>query len=67
MKMSINLSVNVRCPNCGLENIALLNVDSCFIPKQIVTCDIEIGGCDKDFVIDPHFKITADVYKIEGV
>jgi len=67
MKMSINLSVNVRCPYCGLENIVPLDIDSRFIPKQIVTCDIEIGGCDKDFVIDPHFEITADVYKIEGV
>jgi hypothetical protein len=64
--MPINLSLNVRCPYCGLENIVPLDIDSRFIPKQIVTCDTEIGGCDKDFVIDPHFEITADVYKIEG-
>lgn len=65
--MSINLSVNVRCPYCGLENNVILNIDSRFIPKQIVTCDIDIGGCDKDFVIDPRLKVTADAYKIEGI
>jgi len=26
-----------------------------------------MGGCDKDFVINPHFEIAADVYKIEGI
>ena len=65
--MSINLSVKAICPYCGLENIFNLNIDSHYIPKQIVTCDTEIGGCDKDFVIDPHFEINADVYKIEGI
>ena len=65
--MSINLSVNVRCQYCGLENEVMLNIDSRFIPKKIVTCDIEMGGCDKDFVINPHFEITADAYKIEGI
>ncbi|HHU82590.1 MAG TPA: hypothetical protein GXZ26_06270 [Firmicutes bacterium] len=65
--MSINLSLRVLCPYCGLENEGILNIDSHYIPKKIVTCDIEMGGCDKDFVIEPRFKITADVYKIEGV
>ena len=65
--MSINLSVKVICPYCGLENEVILNVDSRFIPKKIVTCDIEMGGCDKDFVIAPRLEITADVYKIEGI
>jgi len=65
--MSINLSVKVICPYCRLENNVLLNIDSRFIPKQIVTCDFEKGGCDKDFVIKPRFEIIADVYKIEGI
>ena len=65
--MSINLSLSVLCPYCGLENNVLLDIDSHYIPKQIVTCDIEKGGCDKDFVIDPRLKVTADVYKIEGM
>ena len=65
--MSINLSVKVICPYCGLENEVNLNIDSRFIPKKIVTCDIEMGGCDKDFVIDPRLKVTAGVYKIEGM
>lgn len=67
MKMSINLSMSVRCPYCGLENIVPVDIDGRFIPKKIVTCDIDMGGCDRDFVIDPRIKVTADVYKIEGV
>jgi len=65
--MSVKLSVNVNCPYCGVINNVILNIDSPFIPKRIVTCDIEEGGCDNDFVIDPHFEITAGVYKIEGI
>ena len=65
--MSVKLSVNVNCPYCGVINNVILNIDSHFIPKKIVTCDSEIGGCDNDFVIDPHFEITAGVYKIEGI
>ena len=65
--MSINLSLRVLCPYCGLENNVLLDIDGHYIPKQIVTCDIEKGGCDKDFVIDPRLKVTAGVYKIEGM
>lgn len=65
--MSVKVSINVNCPYCGLINNVILNIDSRYIPKQIVTCDIETGGCDSDFVIDPHFEITAGVYKIEGI
>lgn len=65
--MSINLYINVKCPYCGLRNIVFLNVDGRFIPKKVITCDIDMGGCDKDFVIDPQLKVTADVYKIEGM
>ena len=56
MKRSINLNVSVRCPYCGLENIVPVDIDGCFIPKKIVTCDIDMGGCDRDFVIDPENK-----------
>jgi hypothetical protein len=65
--MSICVSIKTTCPYCGLENILNLSIDSQIIPKQIVTCDVARGGCDKDFVVDPHFKITSDVYKIEGI
>ena len=65
--MSVKLSVNVNCPYCGIINNVILNIDGRYIPKQLVTCEIEMGGCDKDFVIEPKFEITANVYKIEGI
>ena len=63
--MTINLSVNVKCPYCGISNNVILNIDKHYIPKQIVACEIGMGGCGKDFVIDPHFEIIASVYRIE--
>ena len=65
--MAIRQSVEVYCPYCGCINKYYFVVDSHYIPKQIVYCDVEQGGCDRDFVIDPHLQINlyADVYKIE--
>ena len=67
--MPIRSSVEVYCPYCGCINTMYFIIESRYIPKKIVTCDIEQGGCDKDFVIDPHLSInlTADVYKIERI
>lgn len=65
--MAINLYTRVLCPYCGLENNVLLDIDSHYIQKRIVECDIEKGGCDKEFVIAPRLEITADVYKIERI
>ena len=69
LKMPFRSSVEVYCPYCGCINTLYFIIDSRFIPKQIVTCDIEQGGCDKDFVVEPHLQINlaADVYKIEGI
>ena len=67
--MPIRSHVEVYCPYCGRINTYYFEIDSHYLPKQIVYCDIEEGGCDKDFVIDPHLsiKVTADVYKIERI
>ncbi|NLZ53985.1 MAG: hypothetical protein GX892_12735 [Thermoanaerobacteraceae bacterium] len=67
--MPIRSSVEVYCPYCGLINTYYYVIESRYIPKQIVTCDIEQGGCDRDFVIEPKVQIdlSADVYKIERI
>ena len=67
--MPIRSHVEVYCPYCGFINKYYFVIDRHYIPKQIVYCDIEQGGCDRDFVIEPHLQInlSADVYKIERI
>ena len=67
--MPIRSNVEVYCPYCGFINTYYFIIESRYIPKQIVTCDLEQGGCDRDFVIEPHVQInlSADVYKIERI
>lgn len=55
----------VKCPYCGFENKVYVGEDF-YLPKKIITCDIDEGGCDKDFVIDVIKKIEIKTYKIEG-
>lgn len=57
-------TVKTKCPYCGHENITKLETDYAFPDKEIVTCDVEFGGCDRDYVIDPKINITVDVYGI---
>lgn len=42
--------IRYDCPYCGLENSRMIHImlDD---KKFIETCDIEKGGCDKDFVV----------------
>lgn len=44
----------------------MIAVSNDYAQKQVVTCDLEDGGCDRDFVADTHVSITAKALKIEG-
>ena len=65
----MTMRTEVYCPYCGHINTYFYEIQSRYIPKQIVTCDIDQGGCDMDFVIAPKVQInlSADVYKIERI
>ncbi|WP_399327124.1 AbrB/MazE/SpoVT family DNA-binding domain-containing protein [Tissierella sp.] len=37
-----------------------------YLPKEVITCDIDQGGCDKDFVLSVDKKVILKTFKIEG-
>ncbi len=57
--------VKAKCPYCGHEN-KVNSVEGKYYHKQVVTCDCEAGGCDRDFVVATYFSITTECKKIEG-
>lgn len=59
------MKTKIKCPYCGKENSVLVE-DGRYFQKQITTCDLEEGGCDKDFVVETHISINAECKKIEG-
>lgn len=59
--------IKVKCPYCGHENRVLVEIQNGIQKREVTTCDLDSGGCDKDFVIHPKVEVSADVYKIELV
>lgn len=60
----MNRKVTVHCPYCGHGNV--ISASNEYREKQVVTCDLDGGGCDRDFVEDICVSITAKALKIEG-
>jgi transcription elongation factor Elf1 len=48
------------CPYCGYSNHAWVKMDEDNRPR-VVTCDMENGGCDRDFVVNHHISIKTTV------
>jgi transcription elongation factor Elf1 len=49
----------VQCPECGVvSDVAFLLEENDVI--DLVTC----AACDMDFAIEPHFTVTAQVYRL---
>lgn len=59
------MTIIVKCPYCGVKNKTKIELDGLF-EKKIITCDLDDGGCDKDFVVKTKISINAECKKIEG-
>ncbi len=55
--------VKVKCPYCGFVN--KVSVENYWHPR-VVTCDIDEGGCERDFVLKVKKEISTETFKIEG-
>lgn len=53
---------HTKCPYCGHRNRIRLDVAQ--HSKHIATCDIEEGGCDKDYVIETIVYVDTNVYSL---
>lgn len=60
----MNRSVTVLCPYCGHK--VRVDIEDDIHQKTVATCDMEDGGCDRDFVVDAWVSIDAKALKIEG-
>lgn len=55
--------VKVKCPYCGFVN--KISVENHWRPG-VVTCDVDKGGCERDFVLKVKHEISTETFKIEG-
>lgn len=63
--MEISLSyLRVKCPYCGFKNVLPKDVKE--YGYSIAYCDLDDGGCDREFVCSINVKVTPHSYKIEG-
>ncbi len=58
---------NVVCPYCGLQMNGEMVEASTLKHKHIMRCDLDKGGCDRDFVIETYLEVHVKSLKIEGV
>ena len=55
----------VKCPYCGFEQMARAHPQWF---KQVVTCDLEEGGCDRDYVVRVAIQaVVTETYRMEEV
>lgn len=58
--MNMTFIRKVSCPYCGHTNTVRIDRNS-FEQREIVICDIEDGGCDKEFAVLIKTEITFNV------
>ena len=59
------MNTEVICPYCEHGNHYELELTRYF-KKEIFTCDLEEGGCDRDFIVRWIWRPETQVKKIEG-
>jgi len=59
----MNRTINVKCPYCECKNSFERNPIE-RSTKMIVTCCLEKGGCDVDFVIMVRIELEVEAFRI---
>lgn len=54
-----------KCPYCGKNNQAVHQDSHGYHDIQIVTCDSEEGGCDKQVVLRSHVEVSWETYTFD--
>jgi hypothetical protein len=59
-----NTTINVNCPHCNNSMDVRIREKS---GKEKINCDVEVGGCDKDFMLkwSVEYKITHQTAKLK--
>ena len=63
--LRVILWANVRCPYCGKDQRAHTEKQ---LDRQLVTCDLDEGGCDREFVVHLGAILQVrGVYRLQEV
>jgi len=57
------IRANVICPYCGYESSFM--AESTW-GRKLHNCDVEIGGCEGDFVVEYFTKLETTIKRVEG-
>lgn len=57
--------IRTTCPYCQTEqNVCCDYAEN--NKSKVITCDVEDGGCEQDFIFTVNLKVTHTIKKIEG-
>ena len=57
--------IKIKCPYCKHRQYYPIKINDLFSNiKKIYTCDLDEGGCDKDFVFIGQTKVLHNTFKI---
>jgi len=62
-----NQTLYVRCPYCGFNTPTAIDVLRVAMGEgwHIVNCDLDEGGCDKEFAMRVEVRYDARVYELK--
>lgn len=63
---SVRVIQHVKCPYCGARQLVVTVFSTTRTARQVVTCDVETGGCDCDFVVEVRLCPETTLRRIEG-
>lgn len=52
------------CPYCSCKNMVTIDDPDVFGGEGIVTCELEDGGCDRDFVASYRIEVLVKIGSI---
>ncbi len=62
---TLDIMTKVFCPYCGHEQDVRFEFWSLYqTARQVITCDVNEGGCDQPFVAQGEISISTKFFKL---
>jgi uncharacterized Zn-finger protein len=62
----MELLAQVKCPYCGVLNTIRVKHKDIAFRDEVIYCDMDNGGCDRQFVLTTVLKLLVDTREIVG-
>jgi len=59
-------TIKIACPYCGVKQGISVPFYPGWNPKTLHTCDVDFGGCNRDFVIGIQWSYETEIHKLIG-